>query len=391
MANGVIAESFQHLRTGAFDDLGDTLRHEGLKKAVEAGLHGLSGSELGVWVLGTMSGAVGAHQGLETEVAGLSMSGPTGLAPGWDKTGKTISAWQALGARHVTVGGVTLFPQAGNPMPRLRTFDEVVGDHGKTKSLNAYGFWNPGYSVVVGNIADQREQGNVHIPVIVQVTANKELYEAGNRHMLPDIIAQTIEKVSPVADAINLGLTSPNTLGMRDAQELEFLRRIVGAARAAAGSLPLIYKGDADGGTDRLDMYCQLAEEGMVDAFELINTSARPDLKQKYGAEDMPGGLAGADADFRDMAVAAVRYVYEAVGDKVDIIGCGGIGQDSDQAVRLVRAGASAVGINTGVRSLGAKAMSSTELAIDRHRRASGAQTINQLIGVDTSRGAKVA
>jgi len=52
------------------------------------------------------------------------------------------------------------------------------------------------------------------------------------------------------------------------------------------------------------------------------------------------------------MALKAVGYAYEQVGDKVDIIGVGGIDTPM-RAYAMIEAGASAVGINTAIRKLG--------------------------------------
>lgn len=175
-------------------------------------------NSVGRAALRTLAGEGTTYPSLKTTFGGIDFESPLGIAPGWDKTSKSILAWQALGARHHTVGGVTLYPQDGNPMPRLRTFDQKLGDRGKSKSLNAYGFYNPGADVLRRNIAAQRDKGSVEIPIFVQVTANKEFYQPSQRAEIPGVIAKTVHKIIEVADGINFGLSSPNTLGMRDAQ-----------------------------------------------------------------------------------------------------------------------------------------------------------------------------
>jgi dihydroorotate dehydrogenase len=314
------------------------------------------------------------------------MEGPVGIAAGWDKTGQTILGWQIAGANHITIGGVTLRPQKGNTMPRLRTFDEKVGDRGKSRSLNAYGFPSIGAPGVARNVGAQRDTGQVRIPIIMQATLNKEMYEEANRDGIPEVLAQTVREIAPVADAISLGLSSPNTLGMRDAQAYEFLLRNVETAQEAAGGLPVVLKGDGDGGTDRLDMYCEIALRTGVN-LELINTTALRHIKEKYGAADLPGGLAGADPDYQQLAEDSVRYVFEAVGDKVDIIGMGGV-NSGERAMKLVEAGASALGINTAVRQLGLRAINIIELGMSELLDSYPPRTrLLDVIGIHTERG----
>ncbi len=377
---------------GVVDDVADIWRHEGLKKGVEAGLHLISQRQLGQWALEQMV-CFGGDSGLSTTVGGMELSGPTGIAPGWDKTGKTIVAWQALGANHITVGGVTLFPQQGKHMPRLRTMDSRIGDHGTKVSLNAFGFPGLGADKTAYNIAKQRELG-VKIPVIVQATANKEFYEPSNIDLLPGIMAATVRKILPVADAIGLGLSSPNTIGMRDAQAYDFLYEIVSRVRdeieSSGQEVPIIFKGDGDGGEERLDMYARLATALGIEVFELINTTGLVKIKSKYDVENLPGGLAGADEDYQQLAVDSVRYMYEAVGDKTDIIGVGGI-NGPERGLRMVRAGASAISINTFVRTAGTRAVKLIEkgMSDSLSSNPSGSDRIAQIIGIDTNRGPK--
>lgn len=386
-------ESTRHLRehTG---EAGDIWRHEGLKKAAElslyiAGRHQFSRSFL-EWVGDTDMTLPDPR--LATNLGALALRGPVGISAGWDKPGRTILGWQALGAEHITVGGVTLYPQSGNRMVRLRTFDHTIGDHGTNLSWNALGFNSGGADKVVYNIAEQRQLADVTIPVVVQVTLNKEMYEPANRHLIPGIIAATVRKVKPVADAVELGLTSPNTLGMRDAQDAEeFTYTNIMAAKEVIGDdLPLSFKGDGDGGEERLEMYCRLVERTGLDIIGLINTTSLERIKARYGAADLPGGLAGADPEYQQLALDSVRYVYEAVGDKVDIVGMGGI-NSPERALRMIKAGASAVGINTAVRRLGPRAMSKIENGLLADPTVQAVGSINELIGADTERGPKPA
>ena len=284
-------------------------------------------------------------------------------------------------------GAVTMYRQYGNPMVRLHTFDRQLGDHGKNVSRNSLGFNSLGSEEFVYNICRQREMGDVTIPIIAQITLNKEMYEPANRHMIPGMIAATVKKVMPVADAIELGLTSPNTLGMRDAQDAEEFTyaNVMAANETIDGSMPLSFKGDGDGGEERLEMYCRLVERTGLGILSLINSTALERIKVKYMAADMPGGLAGSDPEYQQLALDSVRYLYEGVGDRVDIIGMGGV-DSADQAVRMFKAGASAIGVNTAIRKLGLRTMRVINGGLSVHREVQAVDLLDQLIGSGTSR-----
>lgn len=395
----IASESLRHASAWNVAELDTTLRHEGMKKLVEKGLHLAGGNPLGRFALRHTEGGPIKDPRLHTEVAGLELDGPVGLAPGWDKTGKTIHAWQALGAHHTTIGGVTLFPQRGNPMPRLRTMDQSVGDHGSAVSLNSFGFWNLGANQVIYNIEKQKASGEINIPIILQLTLNKEFYEPHNRYMVRDILSETVKRVLPVADAVNLGLSSPNTVGMRESQDVQkFISEIMYATAYAIKSsdrpVPLILKGDGDGGEKRLDSYARLVEysdKGTFDAFELINTTGLDHIKERYGLpKQFPGGLAGADPEYQQMALDAVKFVYERVGGRVDIIGVGGINSGA-QALKMIEAGASALSINTAVRALGLGAIRIIEKQLLEKIDAvyPDATSLDQIIGAATRKGPK--
>lgn len=397
----IISETLRHLRKHDFTETSDVLRHEGLKKTVEEGLYRSGRSRLGRRALSALAGEPVDAPLLQTNVAGLELAGPVGIAPGWDKTGKTIQGWQAAGARHITIGGITPFPQAGNRMPRVRTIDNKLGDHGVNISLNSFGFWSPGADKVVYNIQKQKESGEINVPIIAQVTLNKEFYEGEDLDLIGKMIGLTVRKVLPIADAISLGLSSPNTKGMREAQEAgsrgdQFLTRVVYAARLAVAhserQVPIIVKGDGDGGEERLEMYCKWVEwrEDAFDALELINTTALPHIKARYGLEQLPGGLAGADTEYQQMALDAVKYVYEAVGDRTDIIATGGC-NTPEQALKMIEHGGSAIGVNTIIRKLGLRAPRLLEGGLLKliTKEYPEATRLDQVVGVGTARGPK--
>ena len=54
---------------------------------------------------------------LRTELAGLPLSNPVGVAAGYDKNCEMLPSLAALGFGYVTGGTVTLQPRPGNPSP----------------------------------------------------------------------------------------------------------------------------------------------------------------------------------------------------------------------------------------------------------------------------------
>ena len=196
----LVGETRRHLDAAAAN-IGDIWRHEGLKKLAENGLFVAGSHPLGRWAL-SQTVNINEDPLLRTQIGNLDLRFPVGVAPGWDKRGITILGWQALGAGHHTSGGVTLRPQFGNEMPRLRTFDNFIGDHGTAVSLNALGFNSPGVQIVRQNIERQRELGEIDMPAIAQITLNKEMYLPQNIDRAPEEIAQAIRIIVPVVEPL---------------------------------------------------------------------------------------------------------------------------------------------------------------------------------------------
>ena len=75
---------------------------------------------------------------LASTVFGVDFAAPLGLAAGFDKDGRGLKTWGALGFGYAEVGTVTAVAQPGNPQPRMF---RLPGDRAL---LNRMGFNNHG-------------------------------------------------------------------------------------------------------------------------------------------------------------------------------------------------------------------------------------------------------
>lgn len=67
-----------------------------------------------------MAGAYEVHNPrLRTQLAGLPLARPVGLAAGFDKDGDVIDPLQCLGFGYVVVGSIMPGPRRGNAKPRI--------------------------------------------------------------------------------------------------------------------------------------------------------------------------------------------------------------------------------------------------------------------------------
>src|SRR5262249_51152023 len=70
-------------------------------------------------LLGIFGAKPASGAALKSELAGVTLASPVGLAAGFDKNGVLIDYLPALGFGFAEIGSVTGRPSNGNPRPRL--------------------------------------------------------------------------------------------------------------------------------------------------------------------------------------------------------------------------------------------------------------------------------
>ncbi|MEO0914006.1 MAG: dihydroorotate dehydrogenase 2, partial [Pseudomonadota bacterium] len=103
-------------------------------------------------------------QRLETEIAGLKLPNPLGLAAGFDKNGEAMRPLLSAGFGFIEIGAVTPRPQPGNPKPRLFRLSEDWG------VINRFGFNNDGMEAVAERLEKRPASGILGI----NLGANKD-------------------------------------------------------------------------------------------------------------------------------------------------------------------------------------------------------------------------
>ena len=100
---------------------------------------------------------------LASTVFGVRFPGPLGLAAGFDKDGRGLNTWGALGFGYAEVGTVTAQAQPGNPQPRMfRLPDDRA-------LLNRMGFNNHG----AGELALRLARHTPDVPIGVNIGKTK--------------------------------------------------------------------------------------------------------------------------------------------------------------------------------------------------------------------------
>jgi dihydroorotate dehydrogenase len=142
--------------------------------------------------------------------------------------------------------------------------------------------------------------------------------------------------LAPHADYLVVNVSSPNTPGLRDLQAVDKLEPILVAVRRAAGGVPLLVKIAPDLADQDVLAVADLATAIELDGIIATNTTisrdglaSTPEQVAAAGA----GGLSGRPVNER--ALDVLRLLRDRVGDRLTLIGVGGITTADDARARL--------------------------------------------------------
>ncbi|MBZ9638873.1 quinone-dependent dihydroorotate dehydrogenase [Streptomyces sp. PSKA30] len=290
-------------------------------------------------VLRTFVAAVLAprYKELRTEALGLRMHGPFGLAAGFDKNAVAIDGMAMLGFDHVEIGTVTGESQPGNPRKRLF---RLVPDRAL---INRMGFNNDGSLTVAARLASRTPVFRTVVGVNIGKTKVVPEAEAVGDYV------KSAERLAPYADYLVVNVSSPNTPGLRNLQAVDHLRPLLSAVREAADRrvtdrrVPLLVKIAPDLADEDIDAVADLAVELGLDGIIATNTTIARDelgLKSELSLVKEVGGLSGAPLKARSLQV--LRRLYARVGDRITLVGVGGI-ESAEDAWQRILAGATLV------------------------------------------------
>ncbi|GHF15769.1 dihydroorotate dehydrogenase (quinone) [Kordiimonas sediminis] len=257
---------------------------------------------------------------LSTQVFGLKLPNPVGLAAGFDKNADVSNAMLNVGFGFVEAGTVTPKPQAGNDKPRLFRLveDKAV--------INRFGFNNKGLEYFTARLKNRRPGGIVG----ANVGANKDATDRTEDYVTG------IMALYGLSDYFTVNISSPNTPGLRALQSRDSLNDLVTrvlAARQAkmdAGMqrIPILVKIAPDLTEEDIKDIAAVALDNALDGLIVSNTTiTRPSTLTSAHKSEI-GGLSG--APLKKLSTDTLAQIYRATGGKITLIGVGGISSGAD-------------------------------------------------------------
>ena len=294
---------------------------------------------------------------LETEVFGLKFPNPVGLAAGFDKDAKLYKELSNFGFGFIEIGTVTPKPQEGNPKKRLFRLKK------NQAIINRMGFNNGGVDEAV-----LRLKKNKNVLIGGNIGKNKI---TPNENAVDDYII-CFEKLFDYVDYFVVNVSSPNTPNLRELQEKEPLKKLLGTLEnnklQTINHKPILLKIAPDLTNEQLLDIIDIVNETKIAGVIATNTTiSRDGLQTENNPEVLAetGGLSGKPLTNRSTEV--IRFLSEKSNKSFPIIGVGGIHSAQD-ALEKLEAGASLIQLYTGFIYEGPKLVKEINQAILKNK-----------------------
>jgi dihydroorotate dehydrogenase len=300
---------------------------------------------------------------LTQELFGREFLNPVGLAAGFDKNATMIRGIQALGYGYTEIGTLTPKPQPGNPKPRMWR-------HIEEESIqNAMGFNNEGL------LAVQRRLQALYpfsTPIGVNIGKNKVTPE----HEAINDYTTLIKALHALGDYLVINISSPNTPGLRDLQNEQFISTLFSEAKALTEK-PILLKIAPDMEPQQAVDLTALAVEKGADGIIATNTTI------DYSLVSHPqsiGGLSGRvlQQKSRDIFEAIAKELY----GKTVLISAGGI-DSAEEAYIRIKAGASLVQVFSALIFKGPELIRDINTGLIELLERDGYASITDAVGAD--------
>ena len=277
-------------------------------------------------------------QALKRDILGLKFDNPVGLAAGFDKDAKMIDLLEPFGFGSIEIGTLTPKPQTGNAKPRLFRLP-------KDKALiNRMGFNNDGVMEALPRLKRRKSK------IIVGGNIGKN--KLTDNEMAIGDYEYSFEALFAFVDYFVVNVSSPNTPNLRELQNKEPLARLLNRLQERnnekAERKPILLKIAPDLSENQLQEIVEIVQETQIDGIIATNTTIdrqRLNTDSNKVEQIGDGGLSGQPLTSR--ATEVIKFLRQALGQDVCIIGVGGIMTPQD-AVDKLRAGANLIQIYSG-------------------------------------------
>ena len=317
---------------------------------------------------------------LKQKVAGINFPGSIGLAAGFDYEAKLTQILYSLGFGFQTVGTITNLPYKGNPKPRL-------GRLPKSKSLMVYkGFKNEGAATIVNRIQSLEYK----IPMGISIGMSNNLSIKNTSDAVKDVVAafKTFEKSQIKNRYYEINISCPNLINTATdfykPANLNLLLKSIGRLKIKK---PIFIKMPISITNKEFLFLLNIVSEYKMIKGVIIGNLSKDKTNSLLNKQEVKkfkvGNFSGKPCEPRSNEL--IKLTYKKYGDKLIIIGCGGVfnGQDAYTKIKL---GASLIQMITGMIFQGPQVISQINLELEELLERDGYKNIKEAIGQENNK-----
>lgn len=282
------------------------------------------------------------HPVLETEVEGIKFQNPVGLSAGYDYNGSILKFVPSLGFGFTTVGTITFLPSKGNEGNHYERLP-------KSKAILVNkGFATEGAEIIAKRLTD---------PILEKITfgvsvGSSNVPEIATIDLAIEDYLKTFEIIekTPYHKYYELNISCPNTCLTESFLKKENFERLLHKVKNLNLSRPVFIKMPNEMETREMEDLVEAAVKEGFKTFIFSNLKKKREgvlePKEFEKIKDLKGNLSGAPCF--EGSNFWIKHFREKYGEKIHIIGVGGIFSPSDAQKKLFL-GAELVQLITGL------------------------------------------
>lgn len=312
---------------------------------------------------------------LETEVAGMQFRNPVGLSAGFDKALELPALMKSVGFGWMTGGSVTFGEYEGNPKPWFYRLP-----NSKALVVNA-GLPSEGTSVVAKRVSMYSAKLFTAFPLNVSVAKTNSKDCASDELAIADYCESlaVFDKLAQVT-MLEINISCPNTFGGEPFTTPDRLKKLLQSVDKLQLKKPVFIKMPVSLPDQEFDALTEVVTKHKITGLAISNLLK--DRTKVQLKDDLPatvkGNLSGAPT--RDVSTHLIRQTYQKYGDKLVIIGIGGVFSAED-AYEKIRAGASLVALVTGLIYEGPQLVGDINHGLAKLLKKDGFKHISEAVG----------
>ncbi|MFA6390989.1 MAG: quinone-dependent dihydroorotate dehydrogenase [Patescibacteria group bacterium] len=315
---------------------------------------------------------------LRQKVAGISFSGPVGLAAGFDYEARLTQILYSLGFGFQSVGTITNLSYKGNPEPRL-------GRLPKSRSLMVYkGFKNWGAKIISRNLIHQ-PANKIPMGISIGTSNNSSIKNTGDA--VKDIATtfKTFGKYQTKNKYYEINISCPNLINTAiDFYKPANLSLLLNSISRLKIEKPIFVKMPISiTNKEFLSLLNIISQHKIIKGVIIGNLlkDRKSSLLDKQEVKKFKvGNFSGKPCEPRSNEL--IKLTYKKYGGRLIIIGCGGVfnGQDAYKKISL---GASLIQLITGMIFQGPQVISQINLELEELLEKDGFKNISDAIGYE--------